>query len=238
MIVVLVTETTGLPVIVSVGVMVSVVEPDLVGSWVLVAVTVTVDPVAGTSSTPEGEMEPAEADQVTPELKLLVPVTEEAQLAVELAHTVEAEQTTETPVMVASGVMATTVEADFAGFATLVAVTVTEVPVVVAGAVNRPFPEIVPADAVHVTALEKLPVPVTGAVQVVVLLAARLVAPQAMETPVTVAAGAMVREIDPDLVVSWALVAVTVTEVPVVGAVSTPAEVMAPADAVQFTAEE
>lgn len=236
--VVLVTETTGLPTIASVGVTVRVVEPDLLGSSVLVAVTVTDVPVAGTVSTPAGVIEPADAVHLTAELKLLVPVTEEAQLVVELAHTVDAAQVTDTPVIVGSGVTATTVDADFAGFATLVAVTVTEVPVVVAGAVNRPFAEIVPPDTVHVTALEKLPVPVTGAVQVVVLLAARLVTPQAMETPVTVELGATATTTDADLVGSCVLVAVTVTEVPLVGAVRTPVGLIVPADAAQFTAEE
>jgi hypothetical protein len=47
-----------------------------------------------------------------------------------------------------------------------------------------------------------------------------------------------VRVVEADLVASWVLMAVTVTEVPVVGAVSTPAEEMVPAEVDQVTAEE
>ena len=43
---------------------------------------------------------------------------------------------------------------------------------------------------------------------------------------------------EPDLAVFWVLVAVTVTEVPVVGAVRTPVEEMLPAEVDQVTAEE
>jgi len=45
-----------------------------------------------------------------------------------------------------------------------VAVTVTDVIVVTEGAVNKPVEEIVPALAVHVTPVLKLPVPLTVAV--------------------------------------------------------------------------
>jgi hypothetical protein len=65
--VVLVTEVVT-PLIVSWGVSVRVAEPDLVGSCVLVAVMVTEDPVLGAVKRPAEVMEPAEADQVTPEL--------------------------------------------------------------------------------------------------------------------------------------------------------------------------
>ncbi len=150
-IVVLVTEIEGVPVIASAGVTVSVVEPDLVGSCVLVAVTVTVAPVAGTVRTPAELMDPPEADHVTEELKPLVPVTEEAQLVVLLAHTVVAAQATETPVIVEGGVMETTVEADLVASCVLVAVTVTAVAVVLAGMVKTPPGVIVPTEAVQFT---------------------------------------------------------------------------------------
>ncbi len=48
----------------------------------------------------------------------------------------------------------------------------------------------------------------------------------------------MAMVLDADLVLSCALVAVMVAVVPVAGAVKTPPEVMVPAEAVQFTAEE
>lgn len=142
---VLVAETTGVPVIASAGVTVSVVAADLVGSCVLVAVTVTVVPVAGAVSRPAGVIVPAEADQVTAELKLFVPVTEEAQFVVPLAVTVVAWQATETPVIVGGGVTETMVLADLVGSCVLVAVTVTAV--AVAGTLSRPAGVIVPAEA-------------------------------------------------------------------------------------------
>jgi hypothetical protein len=48
----------------------------------------------------------------------------------------------------------------------------------------------------------------------------------------------MVIVLDADLVLSCALVAVIVADVPVAGAVKTPPEVMVPAEVAQFTAEE
>lgn len=56
-----------------------VVVPDLVLSWVEVAVIVTCSdtfPELGAVNKPVVEIEPALADHVTPELKLPVPVTE------------------------------------------------------------------------------------------------------------------------------------------------------------------
>jgi len=231
-----VTVATGLPVMASAGCTVSVATPYFVGSSVLVAFTVIDVPVAGAVTTPAGVMVPPVADHVTPELKLLVPVTVEAQVVVPLATTVVAWQTTDTPVIVGSGVMLTTAEADLAVFCTLVAVTVTAEPVV--GAVRTPFDVMLPLEADHVTALEKLPVPVTGAVQATVLPARTLPVPQDTEMLEIVAEGVTGRTTEDDLVESCTLVAVTVTEVPLLGAVSTPAGVIEPAEADHVTADE
>jgi len=62
----LVTEITGF-VIASAALSVMTAVPDLVGSCVLVAVTVTDVPVAGAVSKPAELMLPADADQVTAE---------------------------------------------------------------------------------------------------------------------------------------------------------------------------
>ena len=56
--------------------------------------------------------------------------------------------------------------------------------------------------------------------------------------PVTLADGDTVRVAVANLVVSWALVAFTVTEAPVVGAVNKPVEEMVPAEVDQVTDEE
>jgi len=65
-----------------------------------------------------------------------------------------------------------------------------------------------------------------------------VVAGQVTVTLLTVGGGVTVTVVVADLVGSWMLVALTMTEVPVVGAVRTPAEVMVPAEADQVTAEE
>ena len=72
----------------------------------------------------------------------------------------------------------------------------------------------------------------------IVAPAVTLLEAQATVTPVTEMAGVRAMVADADLVLSCALVAVTVTEVPVVGAVRTPPEVIVPTDVDQFTAEE
>ena len=65
-------------------------------------------------------------------------------------------------------VIVTAVEPDLVVSCTLVAVTVTDW--AVAGAVRIPLVETLPADAVHVTAFEKVPVPATAAVHCEVVL--------------------------------------------------------------------
>jgi hypothetical protein len=74
-------------------------------------------------------------------------------------------------------------------------------------------------------------VPVTAEEQVVVPLVARLADWQVTVTPVIVGGGVRVIVADPDFVESCTLVAVTRTEVPVFGAVSTPAALIVPAEA-------
>jgi len=75
-------------------------------------------------------------------------------------------------------------------------------------------------------------------VQVVALPAARVLAPQAMETLVMVGSGVSVMTAEADFDVLATLVAVTVTDDPVEGAVRTPAGVMLPAVADHVTAFE
>jgi hypothetical protein len=106
-----------------------------------------------------------------------------------------------------------------------------------AGIVRTPFAEIVPAVVVQLTAEEKLPVPVTAAVQVTVAPAAAESALQVTLTPVTEATWVTATVATPETVGSCVLVARTVTELPVVGAVKTPAGVMLPAEVVQVTPE-
>ena len=74
--------------------------------------------------------------------------------------------------------------------------------------------------------------------QVSVAPAVTLLAEQATETPEIVTEGLSAIVAEADLVLSCALVAVTVTEVPVIGAMSTPPEVTVPDELDQFTAEE
>jgi hypothetical protein len=99
------------------------------------------------------EMVPAVALQVTAELNAPVPATVAAQLEVPLMGMLVGVQVTATEVTVAGVVTATVAEDDFAVFWTEVAVMVAEPEVgAVAGAVNTPVAEIVPAVVVHVTA--------------------------------------------------------------------------------------
>ncbi len=80
--------------------------------------------------------------------------------------------------------------------------------------------------------------PVTAEEQDVLVPATRLLAWQVTATPVMVGRGVSVISADADLVLSCTLVAVMTTEFPVVGAVSTPAGEIAPADAAKVTAFE
>lgn len=107
-----------------------------------------------------------------------------------------------------------------------------------AGAVKSPLVLIVPAFADHVTAELKLPVPCTVALHCEVAftpivdglhITATEVIVEALDCTVTVAV--------PDLVVSWMLVAVTVTLPAVAGAVKTPLALIVPALADHVTAE-
>ena len=129
------------------------------------AVTVTDCAVAGAVSTPAEEIAPAEADQVTAFEKLLVPATAAVQSDVVPVCT-GVWQETVTEVIEGAGAVTTTLAVPLlVGSCVLIAVTVT-VPGV-DGAVRAPL-EIVPADALHVTEVLKLPVPVTEDVHVLV----------------------------------------------------------------------
>ncbi len=126
------------------------VDPLVLGCWVLLAVTVTFPGVVGAVSTPDDEIVPAVANQVTAELKLPVPCTVAVHWAVPPVVTVDGWQLTDTDVMVAGLEMETTVDPLVLGCWILVAVTVTFPGVV--GAVSTPDDEIVPAVADQVTA--------------------------------------------------------------------------------------
>jgi len=133
-------------------------KPATVLSAALRAVIVTVPAEVGAVKSPVEEIEPAVAAQET--AVLVVPVTAAVNCSVAPKVKVLVEGLTDTaipppaePVTVTVAVPLTLVEA------TLVAVIVTAC--AVAGAVKRPVLEIVPADAVHVTA--ELVVPDTAA---------------------------------------------------------------------------
>ena len=85
------------------GFTVTVAAPDLLVSWVEVAVIVTcsvVTPPEGAVNKPELEMVPALAVQVTPELKFPVPITVAEHWLVCPYRMVEGEQVTVTEVIV------------------------------------------------------------------------------------------------------------------------------------------
>jgi hypothetical protein len=114
-----------------------------------------------------------------------------------------------------------------------VAVTVTGPEVF--GAVNKPVLETVPAEADQFTALLKLPVPWTVAVQVSLAPSSGPGSGHATEIEVIVG-GVTVTVAVPDFVASAAEVAVMVTDPAAFPAVNTPAAEIVPAEAVQFTA--
>jgi len=118
---------------------------------------------------------------------------------------------------------------DFVGSSSLVALTVIAVPV--AGAVTTPAVVMLPPLIDQVYSLEKLFVPDTTAEQLVVPLSPPDAAAQVTATPAIVAGGVVSATVKlPDLVGSCVLVAFTVIEVPVAGAVTSPAAVMLPAE--------
>jgi len=172
-----VTASTG-------GVTVTSAEPDLVESAELVALTVTVvfAVTAGAVNNPEEEIVPAVVAQVTP--VLVVPVALEVNCCVpeeELLPVVVFKVTPVllVPVMLAvnccvlpedtvavcgetatGGVTVTTAEPDLVESAELVALTLTVVVTVTAGAVNNPEEDIVPAVVFQVTPVFLVPVTV------------------------------------------------------------------------------
>jgi hypothetical protein len=118
--------------------------PDLVVSWVLVAVTVTLPAAGGAVKSPAAVMVPALADQVTTEPKLPVPWTVAAHCAVAPAFTVAGVQVTLTEVIVGAAICTVTdAVPDVVVSCVLVAVTVT-IPGA-AGAVKTPPAVMLPA---------------------------------------------------------------------------------------------
>ncbi len=127
-------------------------------------------------------------------------------------------------------------EADLVGSWTLVAVTTSDAPV--EGAVRTPAGVMDPAEADQVTAGDGLLTPTAVAAQGIDLLTGIIVAKQASSTLETFADCVSAMLAVAYLVGSCLLAALTVTDVPVAGAVSTPPTVIEPAEVDQVTAEE
>jgi hypothetical protein len=129
---------------------------------------------------------------------------------------------------------------DFVLSCVLVAFTMMLVPLT--GAVMLPDASIVPWLTVQLTADEKVPVPATVALQAIVPPAVTVLAPQLTITLLMLEVGAVlaVNRIvaTANFVLSWVLVAWTVTLDPVAGAVKLPKVSIVPAVAVQVTAWE
>jgi hypothetical protein len=167
--------------------------PDLLVSWVDVAVTVTVPAVVAAVNSPEELIVPALALQVTPELYVPVPVTVAVHCEVCAVCTEPGLQETETEVMVGGAVTFMVAAPDLVVSCVDMAVTVT-VPTV-EGAVNRPEELIVPALALQVTPELYVPVPVTVAVHCEVCAVCTEAELQETETEVMV--GGVVRVVIP-----------------------------------------
>lgn len=121
-------------------------------SCTLVAVTVTLLPVAGAVRTPAGVMLPADAVHVTPEEYAPVPVTAALHVMLPPAKTPPMGHVAFTAVTVGAGVTDTVVEADFVGSCVLVAVRTTVVgDVIELGTVRTPAGLTVPVEAVQMT---------------------------------------------------------------------------------------
>jgi hypothetical protein len=124
---------------------------DLVVSATLVAVIVAVPEVAAAVKSPDALIVPDEVFHVT-DLLAALPCTAAVSCSVAAVFTEPLAGETETEDTAgAAAEMVTVAEADFVGSATLVAV-MTAAPVF-AGAVKRPAEEIVPVEAVQVTAV-------------------------------------------------------------------------------------
>jgi hypothetical protein len=125
--------------------------PDLVVSWVLVAVTVALPPVAAAVKSPFASMVPPFAVQVTVGAKVPVPVTAALHCDVDAGAIVVGAHVTATPEIVeATSCTDTAAWPDFVASCALTAVTVTLPDD--DGAVNMPVASTDPPLAVHVTA--------------------------------------------------------------------------------------
>jgi hypothetical protein len=202
---------------------VTVAEPDLVGSWVEVAVRVAVPEEAGvktpellTLPIPEGL-----TDQLTALLKLPVPLTVGVQEEVWVVRIEPGEQDTATVVMAGDTVTVTVAEPDLVGSWVEVAVRVAvpeEAGVKTPELLTLPIPE---GLTDQLTALLKLPAPLTVGVQEEVWVVR--IEPGEQDTATVVMAGdtVTVTVAEPDLVGSWVEVAVRVA-VPEEAGVKTP----------------
>jgi hypothetical protein len=183
---------------------------------------------AGAWNNPEPSIHPGDADHVTPVSLVL--------LTVALSCCVPDESTVAllgVTVTLIAGSTVTAAVADFVGSATLVAVTETVVVVVTLGAVNMPWPEIVPFVADQVTPLRL--VLVTVALKGCVSREFKVALVGLIDT---LTAGVTVTTAIANFVGSATLVAVTETIVSVftVGAVNNPALEIDPLVADQVTA--
>jgi hypothetical protein len=211
-------------------------EPDLVVSCVDLAVMVAV-PVPLGVNTPAEVMVPPVADHVTAVLKLPVPLTVAEHALVCAVVIDDGRHETVTEVMVdAAAETATLAEPDLVVSCVEVAVTVA-VPVPLG--VNTPPEDTVPPVADHVTAVPKLPVPLTVAEQA--LVCDMVIEVGKHETVTDVMEGTLVGAetttlVEPDLLLSCVDRAVMIA-VPVPLGVNNPAALMAPPVADHVTAE-
>ena len=205
---------------------VTVADADLVVSATLVAVTLYVPAAEGAVYRPLVEMVPAVAVQVT--AVLLLPVTVAVNCCVALVES-EAEPG-ESDTATTAALTVTVADADLVVSATLVAFTVKDPAAL--GAVYMPLEETLPPVADHVTAVLLLPL---------MLAVNCCVPPVSIEAEigetVTETTGALtVTVADADLVVSATLVAFTVKDPAVLGAVYKPDDETEPPVADQVTA--
>jgi hypothetical protein len=228
-------QSTETEVIAGVEVTVTGADPDLVASWVEVAVMVAAPAPAGVK-VPDELMVPPVAAQVTAELNTPVPCTVAVQVDVCVIRMADGVQSTETEVIAGVTVTETATSADPDSVASWVEVAVM-VAVPVPAGVKTPDELIVPPVAAQVTAELNAPVPCTVAVQVDVCVIRMAAGEQSTETEVIAGCWPLTATVAlPDLVESCVEVAVTVA-MPAAEGVKEPDESIVPPVAAQVTAE-
>ena len=207
-------------------------DPDLVASWVDVAVIVAVPAPEGVK-TPDELMVPPVAAQVTAELNVPVPCTVAVQVEVCVIRMADGEQSTETEVIAGVAVAVTSADPDSV-------VSWLDVAVMVAApaplGMKTPDALIVPPVAAQVTAELNAPVPCTVAAQVDVCVIRMAAGEQSTETDVIADCWPLTATVAlPDLVESCVEVAVMVAMPAAVG-MKAPDESIVPPVAAQVTA--